>query len=226
MLKGNSKENISKSEQSNELIEYKDFFTAQKNKSLRVKNFGEKSAFLNSFFFDYLKGYNIPIAYLKKSGKRNLEFLKFVPYQFRIKILNNADTRTAKIFSIKPGAPLELPIHEFHFGDSKDSIISESHIISFNFCNYDELKMVNRFCSKINAIVKSFFERRNVSLVELTCIFGKFEGKIYLVGDFSPMSIKILDDRQNEKLTDLSKIETSAQMKKYTDYLLKLTSGD
>jgi phosphoribosylaminoimidazole-succinocarboxamide synthase len=225
-LKVNNKGNTSGPEQSNELIEYKDFFITQKNKTLSVKNLGEKSAFLNSFFFDYLKSYNIPIAYLKKSGRRNLEFLNSIPYPFRIKILNNADLRIAKIFSLKPGVPLELPIHEFHFGDSKDSIISESHIISFNFCNYDELKMMNRFSSKINAIVKSFFERRNISLVELTCIFGKFEGKIYLVGDFSPMSIKIIDVGQNETMTDLYKIKTSAQMKKYTDFLIKLTSGD
>lgn len=225
-MKGNNKGNTPKPEQSNELIEYKDFFITQKNKTVSVKNFGEKSAFLNSFFFDYLKNYNIPIAYLKTNGKRSLEFLKFVTYPFRIKILNNADPRTSKIFPIKPGEPFELPIHEFHFGDSKDSFISESHIISFNFCNYDELKLMNRFSSKINAVIKSFFERRNVSLVELTCIFGKFDGKIYLVGDFSPMSIKIMDLRHNEKPSDLYKIETSAQIKKYTDYLFKLTSGD
>ncbi len=221
-----NKENTSSSEQLSELIEYKDFFAPQKNKSVIVKNYGEKTAFLNSFFLDYLKEYNIPIAYLKKSGKRSLEFLKFVQFPFRIKILNNADSRTAKIFPLKLGSPLELPILEFHYGDSKDSVISESHIISFNLCNYDELKMINRLCSKINAIVKSFFERRSTTLVELTCLFGKFEGKIYLVGDFSPLSVKISDNRQNEKLSDLYKIETSAQMKKYSDYLLKLTSGD
>ncbi len=86
--------------------------------------------------------------------------------------------------------------------------------------------MINRLCSKINAIVKSFFERRNVSLLELTCRFGKFEGKIYLIDDFSPMSIKIVSGKKEEKLPDPYKIESAAQMNKYSDYLLKLTSGD
>ena len=219
--KRNIKENITGTEADLRLVEYDDFFITLKNKKVSAKNFGEKSSLLNSYFFEYLKGYNIPCAFVKKNEKRSLQFLKYIEFTFRVKILNSADVRTSKIFSIKQGSPLELPIQEYHYGDSKDSVITESHIISFNLCSYDELKIINRLCSKINAIVKSFFERRSVSLVELTCIFGKFDGKIYLIGDFSPMSIKAVDGK-----LDPFKIESFAQMKKYTDYLLKLTNGD
>jgi phosphoribosylaminoimidazole-succinocarboxamide synthase len=219
------KENLSGTEADLKLIEYNDFFFTPKNVKVAAKKYGEKSALLNSNFLEYLKGYNIPIAFVKKADKGSLQFLKYLEFTFRVKILNSADVRIAKIFSIKPGSPLELPIQEYHYGDSKDSVITESHIISFNLCNYDDLKIINRLCSKINAIVKSFFERRNVSLVELTCTFGKFDGKIYLSGDFSPLSIKIVSIKPDEKL-DPFKIETFAQMKKYTDYLIKLTNGD
>jgi len=224
-IKGNIKENLSGTDADLKLIEYPDFFFTPKNVKVTAKNFGEKSALLNSYFFEYLKGYNIPIAFVKKADKGSLLFLKYIEFTFRVKILNSADVRTSKIFSIKPGSPLELPIQEYHYGDSKESVITESHIISFNLCSYDELKIINRLCSKINAIVKSFFERRSVSLVELTCTFGKFDGKIYLIGDFSPLSIKVVSSKLAEKL-DPYKIETFAQMKKYTDYLIKLTNGD
>lgn len=223
--KGNSKENLSGTEADLKLIEYNDFFFTTKNAKVAAKKYGEKSALLNSYFFEYLKGYNIPIAFVKKADKRSLKFLKYTEFTFRVKILNSADVRTSKIFSIKPGSPLELAIQEYHFGDSKESVITESHIISFNLCSYDELKIINRLCSKINAIVKSFFERRSIALVELTCTFGKFDGKIYLIGDFSPLSIKVVSSELTEKL-DPYKIETFAQMKKYTDYLVKLTNGD
>jgi phosphoribosylaminoimidazole-succinocarboxamide synthase len=223
--KGNIEENLSGTEADLKLIEYNDFFFTTKNVKVAAKKYGEKSALLNSYFFEYLKGYNIPIAFVKKADKGSLQFLKYTEFSFRVKILNSADVRTSKIFSIKPGSPLELPIQEYHYGDTKESVITESHIISFNLCSYDELKIINRLCSKINAIVKSFFERRSVSLVELTCTFGKFDGKIYLIGDFSPLSIKVVSSKLDEKL-DPFKIETFAQMKKYTDYLIKLTNGD
>jgi len=223
--KGNIKENLSGTEPDLKLVEYQDFFITSKNSKVTAKNFGEKSALLSSYFLEYLKGYNIPCAFVKKADKRSLLFLNYTEFLFRVKILDSADVRTAKIFAIKSGSPLELPIQEYHYGNSKESVITESHIISFNLCSYDELKMINRLCSKINAVVKSFFERRRVSLVELTCIFGKFDGKIYLIGDFSPLSIKVSNNKLDEKL-DPFKIETFAQMKKYTDYLLKLTNGD
>lgn len=220
------KENSNNSETEYQIAEFSDFFIDQKNKKIITRGLGEKSASLNAFFSDYLKTFHIPTAYIKKVDKKKLQYQLVTNYPFRIKLINAADTRTAKIFSIKAGTPLELPIQEFHFGDLKESIITESHIISFDLCSYEELKLMGRLCSKVNAVLKSFFERRNASLVEVSCIFGKFEEKIYLAGDFSPMSLKVISKNSKDKLPQPYKVETSAQMNKYADYLLKLTNGD
>lgn len=224
--KENSKANLTSSMKDFRFVEYHDHFVTQKNKKVISKNLGEKTALLNKYFFEYIKGYNIPCAFVNMEGKKKLQFLKFDDVNFRIKIINSADTRTSKIFSIHPGSLLQLPIFEYHYGNTKDSAITESHIISFDLCSYDELKIINRHCSKINAITKSFFERRNLSLLELTCIFGKFEGKIFLIDDFSPLSIKVSSNKEEDKLPNPYKIETAAQMNKYSNFLLKLTSGD
>ena len=226
MITQHHKKNLPFDEQGYQLVEYEDFFFPQKSKKVTSKELGEKIASINSFFFEYLKGYNIPCAFVKKTGRKNLLFLKYTEFPFKIRILNAADKRIAKIFSIKTGSALDLPVLEYHFGDSRDSMITESHLISFNLCSYDDLKLMNRLCSKINAIIKSFFERRNEFLVELTCGFGKFEGKIFLIDDFSPISMKILKNESDGKLPDPYKIETPAQMKKYSDHLLHLTNGD
>lgn len=225
MITQHHKKNLPFDEQGYQLIEYEDFFLLE-GKKVTSKKFGEKIASINSYFFEYLKRYNIPCAYVKKIGRKNLLFLKYSEFPFKIRILNAADKRLAKIFSIKTGVALELPVLEYHYGDSKDSIITESHLISFNLCSYDDLKIMNRLCSKINAIIKSFFERRNEYLVELSCGFGKFEGKIFLIDDFSPLSMKIIKNEYDGKLPDPYKIETPAQMKKYSDHLLHLTNGD
>jgi len=208
------------------IIEYHDYFINQKNKKVNSKNLGEKTAELTSYFFEYVNGYNIASAYVRRDGKKSIAFNTVQEFPFIIKIINAADTRTAKIFSVKNGSTLQLPIIEYHYGHSKESVIGESHIISFDLCTYDELKFINRVCSKLNAIVKSFFERRNVSLLELTCRFGKFEGKILLIDNFSPQSIKIASNNSSDRLPDAYKIETAAQMNKYSDFLLKLIKGE
>ena len=207
------------------LVEYDDFFLSQKNKKVRVKNLGEKFASINSYFFDYLKGFNIPSAYVKKSSKKGLSFLRFSELPFKVKILNAADKRTSKIFSVKASSPLELPVFETHYGNSNDSLISESHIISFNLCTYEDLKFITRLCSKINAIIKSFFERRNDSIIELTCGFGKFDNKIYLIDEFSPVSLRIIKNDSDGKFPDPYNIETAVQMIKYTDHILNFASS-
>ena len=208
------------------IIEYHDYFINQKNKKVTSKNLGEKTAELNSYFFEYVNGYNIASVYAKRESKKSIAVINVEEFPFNIKIINAADTRTAKIFSVKNGSPLQLPIIEYHYGNSKESVIGESHIISFDLCTYEELKLINRICSKLNAIVKSFFERRNASLLELTCRFGKFEGKVLLIDDFSPLSIKISSNNSDDKLPDANKIETAAQMNKYSDFLLKLIKGE
>ena len=192
-----------------------------------MKDLGQKFAAISSFFLDYLREYHIPCAYIKKHEKNSLMFVKFQQLPFVVKILNSADKRTAKLFSLKEGTHLNLPVFEYHVGDSKNSIVSESHLISFDLCTNEDLKIINRICSKVNAVLKSFFERRNETIGELTCSFGKFESKIYLVDDFTPLSLKIFPNKENNTNNWVNpyNLNTSSEMRKYTDHLYNITSS-
>lgn len=212
-------------EQNYQVIEYSDYFIPGKNKKVKVKDLGKKFTAISSFLYDYLQGYHIPTVYTGLKNPTSLTFLKFIPIPLKVRILNNADKRTAKIFSIKEYAPLQFPVFEYHYGDVKDSIISESHLITFDICNLDELKIINRLCSKINAVLKSFFERRNRQMAEVSCSFGKFENKIILFEDFTPLSIKIIPADGDKKAVDPYNLDTAAQMKNYSDQLLKIISS-
>jgi hypothetical protein len=116
------------------LVEYPDFIEDDKKK-IRVKGLGEKFASINSFFLDYLKEYHIPVAFVKPLSKNSLKFLNYKKFPFFIKVYNAIDKRTAKIFSKKEFESLNLPLFELHYGNGKDSIVSESHLIAFDlFC--------------------------------------------------------------------------------------------
>ncbi len=206
------------------IIEYSDHYSENGSNNIKVKDLGEKFTTINSFFFDYLKGFHVPAAFVKAHDKNTLKFIKHERFPFSVKILNIINKRTAKIFDKKEHDILTLPIFEFHYGDNKDSLISESHLIAFDLCSNEDIKVINRICSKVNAVLKSFFERRNAVLAEATCHFGKHEDKIFLVDDFTPKSLKILPSNKEDKWTDPYKFSTSADIKKYTDHLLNLMS--
>jgi phosphoribosylaminoimidazole-succinocarboxamide synthase len=208
-------------------LEYSDYFSNEQDKRIRVKSLGEKFASINSFFLEYLKEYHIPAAFVKTNGKNILKFLNHTRFPFSVKVINTTDKRTAKIFGKKEQEILNLPIFEFHYGTGKDTIVSESHLISFGLCCYEDLKLIIRICSKVNAVLKSFFERRNEILAEVICNFGKAEGKIFLIDDFTPRSIKVLPQNhdKNDKWINPYKLTSPSEVKKYTDHIFNLMSS-
>ncbi|MHB8579942.1 MAG: phosphoribosylaminoimidazolesuccinocarboxamide synthase [Ignavibacteriaceae bacterium] len=207
-----------------QILEYSDFLLVNGNKKLRIKKIGEKFAWLNIFFLDFLKEYHIPAAVVKSHEKNSIKVIKHDRYPFYIKILNVVDKRTSKIFAKKETEMLSLPVFEIHFGEGKESIISEGYLISFDLCTNEELKHIYRICSKVNAVLKSFFERRGFLLAEVNCYFGKFEDKIFLVDDFTSRSIKFFSMNKEDRLIDPFKLSTSAEVRHYTDKLLNMTS--
>jgi phosphoribosylaminoimidazole-succinocarboxamide synthase len=207
-----------------QMVEYPDYFIDLNDNKIKSKNLGEKFAAINSFFLDYLKEYHIPSSFLKLENKTYLKYLKHDKYPFSIRILNVIDKRTSRIFHKKEFENLPLPVFELHYGIGKDTLISESHLISFDLCNIEDYKIINRICSKINAVIKSFFERRNSLLAEVTCHFGKLDDKIYLLDDFTPASLKVIPLNKDNHFVDPYKFATSAEIKHYTDHLFNLMS--
>jgi phosphoribosylaminoimidazole-succinocarboxamide synthase len=205
-------------------IEYQDYVVDLSDNKIKSKNLGEKFASINSFFLDYLKEYHIPSSFLKLENKTHLRYLNHNKYPFSVRILNIIDKRTSRIFHKKEFENLPLPLFELHYGIGKDTLISESHLISFDLCNVEDYKIINRICSKINAVMKSFFERRNSLLAEVSCHFGKLEDKIYLVDDFTPASLKVIPLNKDNHYIDPYKFGTSSEIKHYTDHLFNLMS--
>jgi phosphoribosylaminoimidazole-succinocarboxamide synthase len=204
-------------------IEYHDYYS-NGNGKVKCKNLGEKFASINSYFLEYLREYHIPGAFIKTDGKSSLIFQKHDKFPFSVRILNIIDKRTASIFDKNEFDPLVLPLFELHHGNGKESLISESHLVAFDLCTIEEIKIINRICSKINAVLKSFFERRNSLLAEVTCSFGKNEDKIFLVDDFTPASLKVIPVNKENNFIDPYKFETAAEIKQYTDHLFNLMS--
>ena len=201
------------------LHQYSNKFSNGGKIKIKCTGADEKFVFINSFFLDYLKEYHLPIAFVKSHNKNSLRYLKHESLNFYIKILNLCDKRTAKIFGKKESEPLTLPLLEYHYINGKDSLISESHLITFDLCTMEDIKIINRLCSKANAILKSYFERRNSTLAEVSCYFGKIAEKIYLVDDFTPRSLKIIPLDRNPKAVDPYNLNSAQSIKHYTDYL-------
>jgi phosphoribosylaminoimidazole-succinocarboxamide synthase len=206
-------------------VSYTDIISLSESKNIRIKNIGKKFSKINSFFFEFLKGYNLPVGYLKISEDENLIFSDHHLFPFSIRILNIVDKRTAKVFGRNETDVLSIPIYELHYGSGKETLVSDDHLIALEVCLVEELKMMFRIASKVNVVLKSFFERRNTSLAEVTCSFGKQDERIFLVNDFSPLSIKIITPGKAAKGLNPYRLSNQEAIERYTDYLLNFTTN-
>jgi len=204
------------------LIEFKDEITIEGNKKIRLRGLGQKFSSINSFFFDYLNAYNIPTGY-KKSENGLMVFQKHNRLPFTVRVFNVVDKRIARLFNKKEGEALTLPIFEFLYGTAKDNLITESHLISLDVCPLEDIKLIKRICSKVNAVLRSYFERRNTILAEVKCYFGKDEDKIFIINDFTPKSLKVFSAVPDNKIINPYKIKSPADFKSYIDFVLNLT---
>lgn len=186
----------------------------------KIKGIGEKLAKVSSYFFEYINGFNIPTVFDKLNSENQYQVKKFIEVPFLIKMLNNVDKRTSKIFNIDEYENLSIPILEIYKDDNPFSLITESHILAFNLVSSLELRYIFRLCSKINAVLKNFFERRNLLLAEFNCHFGKVENQILPIGDFTPMSFKIID--KNNTSLNPYKIKTPKEISLYTNLIFNL----
>ncbi|RJP68304.1 MAG: hypothetical protein C4539_09075 [Ignavibacteriales bacterium] len=198
-------------------LDYTDHVSFNK-KQFTLDGSGEKLKIINAFFLDYLNAYNIITGY-KGTVDKGIIFEKHSRYPFCVKIQNVADKENAKVFGVKEGTPLQTSLITFLYNSSFS--ISDSHFLAYNICPLEEIKMIRRICSKVNVVLKSYFERRNLSLSEILCYFGFEDNRIYVVDDFTSLSIKLKSEVKG-LFKEPYKISTANDFAVYTDFFINL----
>lgn len=182
---GTTKKNYSTDDADKLIQEFKDsaaFFDGIERDAIKGK--GAINNQISAFLFNYLSNFHLPTHYLKKLNDRNTLVRQLDMIPIEILMRNIAASSLIKRFGIEEGEELSLPVREFYLKDDsrKNPTINDSHIIAFKLATADELKLIERMASKVNAILKSFFFRRQIKLVDFKLEFGRYKNKI-VIGD-------------------------------------------
>lgn len=199
--------------------EFTDIVQTDKKTRFRSKNIGELNAKINSFFLGYVQQFNIPVPLFEYQSPNVISHQTLELFPFGLKVLNVYDKKNSRIFLKKELEVLQVPLYEFYVGEFLEHFVGENHISSLELSTAIEIKMIQRIASKANAVLKSFFERRNITLMELNLLFGKSEDKIFLIGDFSPIKLKLLSESLINQSINPYKISSSQLLKKYSEII-------
>jgi phosphoribosylaminoimidazole-succinocarboxamide synthase len=167
-----------------------------------ISNKGQINNDISSYLFEYLENYHIPTHFLDRLTAKEMLVRKLEIIPIEVALRNVAAGSLSARYKIPEGTVMEYPVLEYYLKNDElhDPMINEYHAYAFGYATPDETKAINRIASKVNAILKSFFDRRNLVLVDFKLEFGKRGPEIYLADEISPDTCRIWDKKTHKKL--------------------------
>lgn len=158
----------------------------------KIRGKGPKNNDISSQIYEYLESYNIMTHFISKLSDKEMQVKKSEPLPLSIFVYNAVDKSLSKRFGMEEGSVLNSPVIEYHYknGKLKNPIVNESHINALNLIGQDEIHHLGRTVAKVNAVLKSFFERRSMILAELRLTLGRYKGYLLVSDELSPDTCK------------------------------------
>lgn len=183
--------------------EFKDDATAFDGKKKAViKGKGEFNCSISSILFEYLGSYHVPTHFLRRLSPTEMIVKKLNVFRIEAVMRNIAAGSLVKRYGIEEGTILKHPVFELYLKDDSkgDPLINEYHAYALDLAQPEDIKEIFRMTAKINAILKAFFERRDIMLVDFKLEFGREEDKMCLADEISPDTCRFWDRNTNKKL--------------------------
>lgn len=182
----------------------------------KIKSKGTINNQISAHLFTYLDSYHVPNHFVRLQSDRSMVVKRLDMIPLEVVMRNIATGSLVKRYGVEDGKKLQQPVLEYYLKDDEkhDPMVNEHHIVSFGYATEEELRQIQRFTQKINAVLRDFFLRRNLKLVDFKLEFGRSKsGKILLGDEISPDTCRLWDAETAEKLDkdrfrqDLGKVE-------------------
>lgn len=200
--------------------EFKDDATAfDATKKGTIKQKGVINNEISSALFQLLEAKGIPTHFVKRLNEREMLVKRLDIVLVEVTIRNISAGGLSKLLGIKEGIVLKEPVLEYHYKKDSlhDPLINDYHIEMLGLATSKEMKKIKDYSFSINEILKDFFSKAGLKLVDFKLEFGRHKGKLLLGDEISPDTCRLWDKKTNEKLDkdrfrrDLGRIEEAYQ---------------
>jgi len=186
------------------LQEFKDDATAfNALKKGTILNKGVINNNLTAYIFTYLKKHGVPNHYVEKISDNEMIVKKLKIILIEVVVRNIAAGSLLKKTNLKEGQVLKEPIIEFYYKDDAlgDPLINDSHALAMKLATVPEMNTLRSMAKKINLLLKPFFLKRGLKLVDFKLEFGRdSKGKVLLGDEITPDTCRLWDKETNEKM--------------------------
>ena len=126
--------------------------------------------------------------------------VEIVPLEVIVR--NVAAGSFSKRFGVEEGTVLKNPTIEFCLKDDAlgDPMINDYQILALGVATREELDKMTEMTFKINELLKAYFTKIGVKLIDFKIELGRFDGRIILADEISPDTCRFWDAETNKKL--------------------------
>lgn len=183
--------------------EFKDDATAfDATKRGTIQQKGVINNAISKIMFDLMTSKGIETHFVKQLNERDMLIKKVEIIPLEVTIRNTVAGGMAKLLGLEEGMALAEPVFEYHYKKDElhDPLINEYHAKALKLATEEELDFIKKRSFEINNIMKSFFDHKNIDLIDFKLEFGRHKGKVLLADEISPDTCRFWDKKTKEKL--------------------------
>ncbi len=186
------------------IVSYKDDATAfDGTKKGTITGKGVVNNRMSNFLMQILEKEGVPTHFVEELNDRETVVKKVSIVPLEVIIRNISAGSFAKRFGVEEGIVFDEPTIEFSYknDDLHDPLMNAYHAIALKLATKEEIEQIKSMAFKINDVLKAYFLKLGVKLVDFKLEFGKTaEGTIVLADEISPDTCRFWDAQTNEKL--------------------------
>ncbi|EQF29130.1 phosphoribosylaminoimidazolesuccinocarboxamide synthase [Clostridioides difficile CD160] len=204
LYEGKAKQVYSTDNENEYVVYYKDDATAfNGEKKAEISSKGILNNKISTIIFEMLKENNINTHFIKSLSDREMLVKKVEILPLEVIVRNIAAGSICKRVGLEEGEVFDEPIFEISYKNDAygDPMLNDDYAVAMKLATREELKFLREETLKINELLKAFFLKLNLKLVDFKIEFGKdSEGNIILADEVSPDTCRLWDVNTNEKL--------------------------
>ncbi|MEG2288483.1 MAG: phosphoribosylaminoimidazolesuccinocarboxamide synthase [Clostridium sp.] len=185
------------------LVYYKDDATAfNGEKKASISSKGILNNTISSIIFEMLNEKGVKTHFVKKISDREQICKKVQIIPLEVIVRNVAAGSMAKRYGVEEGRELKTTVLEISYKEDAlgDPLMNDYHAVALGLATFDELNYIYAQAAEINDILKEFFLKQDIKLIDFKLEFGKINGEIILADEVSPDTCRLWDLKTGEKL--------------------------
>lgn len=186
------------------IVSYKDDATAFNGlKKGQISGKGVINNKMSNYLMQMLEKEGVPTHFVEEINDRETIVKKVSIVPLEVIIRNISAGSFSKKYGVEEGIVFAEPTIEFSYknDDLGDPLLNSYHAIALGLATKEEIDLIKSMAFKINEVLKNYFKKLNITLVDFKIELGKTsDGTIVLADEISPDTCRFWDSTTNEKL--------------------------